>query len=187
MISTIILTTILLRRRGTNWIDLGLRRPKKLWLTPLQAVVVFVGTVAVAYLAKELSDAYFVKPDSSVTRFGNLKGNIWLTTWWISLGWISGAFFEEMLFRGFLLTQFEAMIGSVRISTSIAIVLQAAIFALAHFYYKGAYGAIPVFASAVFVGICYVKFDRNLWPLVLSHGTMNTLGFVAKYLHGQPG
>ncbi|MFQ5740370.1 MAG: lysostaphin resistance A-like protein [Acidobacteriota bacterium] len=79
-------------------------------------------------------------------------------------------------------------VGSAKrggLSTILAVSAQAALFGLVHFYYKGAYGALPVFAAAIFIGTCYVLFGRNLWPLILSHGAMNTLGFVAKFLVGK--
>jgi len=69
-----------------------------------------------------------------------------------------------------------------RLSTVIAVFLQATIFGVIHFYYQGAFGALTLFAAASFIGLCDVLFGRNLWPLILSHGLLNTLGFLGDFL-----
>lgn len=85
-------------------------------------------------------------------------------------------------FRGFLLSRVEEMFGRHWLSTAVAIVFQGAIFGLIHYYYQGAFGAITIFAAACFIGFCYVMFGRNLWPLILSHGVLDTLGFLGDFL-----
>lgn len=179
---SIILVTILIRRRGICWADLGLCRPKNIWATLLQAVITFIGTGLVLYLAYQFVGLFFEKTETTVSRFGDMEGNLQLYFWWVTLGWIVGGFFEEMLFRGFLLSRIEAMIEQRRVSTTVAIFSQAAIFGFIHFYYQGAFGALTIFAAASFIGLCYVLFGRNLWPLILSHGLLNTLGFLGGFL-----
>ena len=180
--STIILAAILIRRRGIGWAELGLRRPANIWVTLGQAALTFIGTGVVLYLAYQFVGLYFEKAETTVSRFGDMEGNIALYLWWVLLGWVVGGFFEEMLFRGFLLSRIEAMFGGNRLSTVIAVFLQAAVFGVIHFYYQGAFGALTLFAAASFIGLCYVLFGRNLWPLILSHGLLNTLGFLGDFL-----
>ncbi len=181
-LSATVLITILNHRRGVNWRDLGLKRPRKIWLTLLQALVVFAGTIIAVYAATLITEQFFEEPESLNARFGDMEGNLQLYLWWVLLSWVVGGFSEEMIFRGFLLTRVEAMIKSRWASTTLAIVFQAAVFASVHLYYQGAYGALQLFPAAIFIGICYVLFGRNLWPLILAHGTMNTLGFLGNYL-----
>lgn len=178
----IVLTTMILRRRGISWGDLGLRRPKSIWITLAQMIVTFVGTGVVLYFAYQFAGLYFEKAETTVSRFGDMEGNLPLYLWWVLLGWICGGFFEEMLFRGFFINRVETMLGRHWLSTTVAIVFQAAIFGLIHFYYQGAFGAITIFAAACFIGFCYVLFGRNLWPLILSHGLLDTLGFLGDFL-----
>ncbi len=181
-LSTIILATMLIRRKGVSWAELGLRRPANIWVTLGQAALTFIGTGVVLYFAYQFVGLYFEKAETTVSRFGDMEGNIVLYLWWVLLGWIVGGFFEEMLFRGFLLSRIEAMFGDNRLSTAIAIFLQAAVFGVIHFYYQGAFGALTIFAAASFIGFCYVLFGRNLWPLIISHGILNTLGFLGDFL-----
>jgi CAAX protease family protein len=179
---TIILVTILIRRRGISWAELGLRRPKNIWIMLVQAVGVLIGTGVVLYLAYQFASLFFEKAETTISRFGNMEGNLQLYLWWVTLGWIVGGFFEEMLFRGFLLSRIELMLGKRKLSTIVAIFFQAAIFGMIHFYYQGAYGALTIFFAASFIGLCYVLFGRNLWPLILSHGLLDTLGFLGDFL-----
>lgn len=181
---TIILVTKLIHRQGISWEDLGLRRPAKYWITLARALVTFLGTGVVLYFAYQVVGLFFEKQETTVSRFGNMEGNLRLYLWWVLVGWVVGGFFEEMLFRGFLLSRIEAMIGRGRLSTLIAILFQAAVFGMIHFYYQGAYGALTLSAAASFIGLCYVLFGRNLWPLILSHGLLNTLGFLGDFLGG---
>lgn len=179
---TIFLTTVMIRRSGMTWADLGLRRPQNGWIMLAQAAFTFIGTAVVLYLAYQVVGLYFEKTVTTVTRFGDMEGNLGLFLWWVLLGWVFGGLFEEMLFRGFLLGRVEAILGKHWLSTTFAILFQAAVFGVIHFYYQGAFGALTIFAAACFIGFCYVLFGRNLWPLVLSHGVLNTLGFLGDYL-----
>lgn len=179
---TIILATVIIRRRNLSWSELGLRKPANIWITLGQTLVTFIGTGVVLYLAYQFAGLYFEKTETTISRFGDMEGNLPLYLWWVLLGWICGGFFEEMLFRGFLINRVEAMFDRHRLSTAVAIVFQAALFGLIHFYYQGAFGAITIFAAACFIGFCYVLFGRNLWPLILSHGLLDTLGFLGDFL-----
>lgn len=183
-VSTVVLATVLLRWRGLSWANLGLRKPNRVWVTLLLSVVVFVGTAFVLYGAHQLVGVYFEEPETTSTRFGNIEGNFLLFSWWVAISWIVGGFCEEMLFRGFLLNRLETAIGLARVGTGLAVLVQAALFGMIHYYYQGAFGALTMIAAATFWGICYIALGRNLWPLILSHGTLNTLGFVGEYLGG---
>lgn len=173
---------MLIRRWGISWVELGLRRPASYWVTLAQMSLTFIGMGVVLYFAYQFVGLYFEKTETTVSRFGDMESNLPLYLWWVLLGWIVGGFFEEMTFRGFLLSRIETMFGGHRLSTTIAIFSQAAVFGVIHFYYQGAFGALTLFAVASFIGLCYVLFGRNLWPLILSHGLLNTLGFLGDFL-----
>jgi membrane protease YdiL (CAAX protease family) len=181
-ISSLILATLLLKRRGIRWHDLGLRMPAKPWLIPIQAALVFTATGVALYLSYQVVGLYFEPRPERISRFGDMEGNLLLYLWWVLLGWIVGGFCEEMLFRGFIISRFEVMLGLNKLSTILAVIFQAAVFGLVHFYYQGAFGALTIFAAATAIGFCYILFGRNLWPVILSHGVLDTLGFLGDYL-----
>ena len=179
--------TFLIHRRDINWCDLGLAMPGKKWLLPIQTIVVFTAMGVALFLAYQVVGLFFEPKETTVSRFGDMEGNLPLYLWWVFLGWVVGGFCEEMLFRGFLLNRVEVMLGGLKSSTVLAIVFQAAVFGIIHFYYQGAFGALTLFAAAIAIGACYILFGRKLWPLILSHGILDTLGFLGDYLGDSAG
>ncbi len=186
-LSSIVLATFLIHRRDITWRNLGFAMPGKKWLIPIQTIGVFTATGVTLFLASLVVGMFFAPQETTVSRFGDMEGNLSLYLWWVFLGWVVGGFCEEMLFRGFLLTRVELMLGGRRVSTVLAVVFQAAVFGLIHFYYQGAYGALTIFAAATTIGACFVLFGRKLWPLILSHGILDTLGFLGDYLGDSAG
>ena len=86
--------------------------------------------------------------------------------------------FEEMVFRGFLLSAFLRRMGSAG-----AVVLSAALFGLLHGVDHVFY-AVPVFVLGLILGWLYVRTGR-LWVAVGCHGTFNALALVtARLLRG---
>jgi len=55
------------------------------------------------------------------------------------------------------------------------------LFALPHFT-QGPEGMIKTGAIGFVFGGAYLSIGRRLWPLVLSHGLIDTLDFVSHYL-----
>ena len=172
----------LMRYRGFKWLAFGLNKPQR-WLRLLgQAALVLVGTVAVGAIVSKLVGLYLMSPEITQSRFEGLQGNLILFLSWVVIGWVVGGFAEEMIFRGFLLNRCESMLSNLRFSTVLAIVFQAIIFAAVHFYNRGLPAAITIGAVGLAMGTFYIKFGRSLWPLILAHGTIDTLSFLEDYL-----
>ena len=84
---------------------------------------------------------------------------------------------EEVLDRGFLINWFERLFSSITFATIIAVVLQAAIFGFRHSY-DFSERSITVGIIGLIMGIAYVKFGRNLWPLIIAHCILNTMSMI---------
>lgn len=85
------------------------------------------------------------------------------------------AFGEEVVFRGYLQIQIIAFTGS----TPLGVILQAALFALAHGQ-QGARGMALAAISAVAFGIV-VRAQRSLWPAILGHAAIDLIaGLLAR-------
>jgi membrane protease YdiL (CAAX protease family) len=178
---TVALITVLMRRRGMGWRDLGLRRPARPWWLFAQVPAVLFGVVAVSAAVSAIVGSYLPAQDTSA-RFGDLAGNLPRTLWWIGLGWLVGGLAEEMIFRGFLLSRFEALLPPGAWGTATAVLLQAFLFGAVHVYYRGLHGLLILGSFGAVMGVFYLVFRRNLWPLILGHGLRNMLGFLAHYL-----
>ena len=113
--------------------------------------------------------------DEQVYRNPRLLASNLKESWVAAIG-------EEIVFRGFLQTatsQLTVAMGSIS-SISISIVLPALLFGIAHFK-QGAAGVL----TATTVGLCFGTWFQfnggNLWPLLIAHGIINSLTYIAMY------
>jgi len=170
--------TGLLRREGTSWRELGFARamPLRAFLgyTALTLAVVVVLT---SFVVTPLLKASGAPPlDISILRQA-IEGN-WLNylVFLLPISWGSAAFGEELLARGFILNRLAQVHGR-----SVGVVLQAGIFALGHFY-QGITGMANIFVLALIFGTVYYRCGRNLWPLIIAHGLIDTAGMTFLFL-----
>lgn len=173
----VLVASILLRREGRSWRSVVFASR----LSPLRLLVFTCAAVVGGYLLVALSSFAmqllgFGSRDLSLIA-EQLSGNLTLYLWFmIPVVWGSAAVGEEMLARGFLLHRIETVAG-----TTTAILLQAAIFALAHAY-QGAVGVVSIFFLALLFGKLFVRSGRNLLPLILAHGVIDSVGITLIYL-----
>ena len=181
-------TTALLRMRGQSWRDLGLCRRHSTPAIVGLALLVLVGTVLAGGLAELLGRAILAPPiaEARVDRFGEVEGNLARFLALVAMGWVVGGFAEEMVFRGFCLSRFEALLtrglGPGRVTTSLAVIAQAALFGAVHFYNRGLAGGLTITVVGISFGAFYLLARRSLWPGILAHGLVDTLGFLEDYL-----
>lgn len=173
----LIAATVYLRREGSSWGSLAFGSP----LSARQVSGYVCLTLGVTWLLVTVSNlllrsADLPPPDYSVFEQileGDLAMYLWLL---IPVGWGSAAIGEELLARGFLLYRLEGLAG-----TALAVILQAAIFAAAHFY-QGVTGVLNILVLALVFGAVYLKCGRNLLPLIIAHGLIDTFSITLLYL-----
>ncbi len=190
LISTIILLTLLLRFRGERWSSLGLRPlpgiKAKLLVIP-QALLVFLAVLAIVTaitfgLEAAGSQLLSEKIEGEVERWGDVAGNLRLYLLMLAISWISGGFAEEMFFRGFLITRLQTVLDGVKFASGLAVLLPALLFGYVHVYYQGLHGFVNAGIVGLILGTFFLLYKRNLWPLVLAHGFINSLGFTAEFM-----
>ena len=175
------LATLLLRRNGRDWRAMGLGKLphwKKLLLWVIGAYVAVMVVVAVV-LTPTLEAAGLGAPDISV--FLAIEGNFPLLIMWLVISWVVGGFAEEMLARGFLLNRFADLFGGGKSAFYLAVIAQAIIFGLAHGY-QGLAGIILTGGVGAILGLVYVLTGRSLWPVIITHGLIDSISFVSLYL-----
>lgn len=190
LVAALTLATWSLRRRGKGWADLGMGRPKSFFWTAIWTVVALVVTMGVGILADGLATSLIAPPSEAVQaiderfsgRFDAVPGNLSAFLFWLAIAWVIGGFVEEMLFRGALFERFETVFSGLPLAAVLAVMCQAALFGHQHLYYQGVAGWVATGAIAVVSGLLYLAFNRNLWPLILSHGLSNTIGLTLIYL-----
>ena len=100
--------------------------------------------------------------------------------WVLPLAMFVG-FWEEIVFRGFLLGRLRvalnAVDGSPRSRTVMAIVVSGILFGAGHGY-QGLLGLVQTSAVGMALGALTV-WRKSLWPAVIAHLTIDTIGLVA--------
>jgi membrane protease YdiL (CAAX protease family) len=180
----------LLKRKKETWKSLGLAHTTNWWNVALWVVIAFVVTTALGSVASSLANSVLTTQDSAGQqarqfmsgRFSDMPGNVPVYIYWLITSWIIGGFTEEMLFRGFLISKFERLFGKTPFAIPFAIVLPALIFGQQHMYYQGIKGLVEGFVIATLYGTIYIVNKRRLWPLIICHGLVDTVGMTMIFL-----
>lgn len=180
--TTLIIATWRMKVRNVTWKDLGLRKPESFKKTAFVTIGILTAIV-LSIMAFEMIKDYLPfsveqknYSENSASKFGNLKGN-WLLFFTIIPAVLLESMLEELLDRGFLINWFEKLFSKNTITTILAVILQALIFGFRHSYDLSD-RSIRVGLIGLIMGIAYVKFGRNLWPLIIAHCILNTMSMV---------
>jgi len=182
--TTLIIAIWRMRVRGVTWKELGLRKPKSLIKTLLVSVSILVAVIISILIFEIIKDQipFFTdseaSSESAVSKFGDLKGNFSLFFSIIIFIWIE-SFLEELLDRGFLMNWFERLFSKSSLATVFAVLIQAAIFGFRHSY-DISERSITVFIIGLIMGIAYMYFGRNLWPLIIAHCILNSMSMLER-------
>lgn len=185
-LTTLFLASWRMKVRGVSWKDLGLTKPEKLLKTLGISAIIFVSVMLSIIIFELIKDqlpfplASDTSSESAVSKFGNLKGN-WVQFFLIiPFVWLE-SMLEELLDRGFLMNWIEKLFSSTSFATVIAVLLQAFIFGFRHSNDLSE-RSITVGLIGLIMGIAYVKFGRNLWPLIIAHCILNSMSMVERVM-----
>jgi uncharacterized membrane protein len=183
-LSTLIVASWRMKVRNITWRDLGLSNPKSLLKTALITIGILIA-IPISIIAFQQLQGLIpinLSPDTSsqeaVSKFGNLKES-WTLFLTIIPFILLQSSLEELLDRGFLINWFEKVFSKTSFATTIAVLLQAMIFGFRHSY-DISERSITVGIIGLIMGVAYVKFGRNLWPLIIAHCILNTLSMMEK-------
>lgn len=180
--TTLIIATWRMRARNISWKDLGLRKPENIKKTLLISIGILIATV-LSIMFFHMIKGFLpfltvqeVSEGGSSSKFGDLKGN-WLLFFTIMPMVLIESMLEELLDRGFLINWFEKLFSKTSVATILAVLLQAVIFGFRHSNDLSE-RSITVGLIGLVMGIAYVKFGRNLWPLIIAHCLLNTMSMI---------
>jgi len=190
LLASLGVATWCLKRNNETWMSIGFKHDTS-WLNlSLWILVALIVTTVLGNLAGGLAGS-LIPPESPVDeqaqafmagRFDNVPGNLPVYLYWLVISWVIGAFTEELLFRGFMISRFEKFFSRVPFAIALAILAQALIFGQQHMYYQGVQGLVAMAVIGIFSGMIYVFTKRRLLPLMISHGLANTVGITMIYL-----
>src|SRR5205807_5157084 len=118
----------LIRLRGERLADIGLKRPAS-WT---RTFMIGVGFAAIVFIAMYLSEKAGFRRDLS--KFKDVQGNLELTLFGVFYAFIGAGFYEEFMFRGFLMQGVAMLFGASRGAWIVACIIQGVLFGAAHAY-----------------------------------------------------
>ncbi len=170
-----------LHLRHLKWRDVGLRRPRSWVKTIGLAVLIGVGyqfldTIIISPLLVDLTGQAI-----DLSQFSFLQGSLPALIFFLALTWTEAAFIEEMFFRGYFFNRLTDLFGKKQIGIVAALLASSLAFGAAHIY-QGVTGVIDTFLAGLVLGGLYLLAGKNLWLPILTHGIVDTVGFILLYM-----
>ena len=169
----------LIRLRGETLADIGLKRPAS-WT---RIFILGIGLAAIVFIAMYLSEKAGFRRDLS--KFKDVQGNVELALLGVLYAFIGAGFYEEFMFRGFLMQGLAMLFGASRVAWIAACILQGALFGAAHAY-QNPLGIAITGTLGVLMGLIVLASGRNLWAVIIGHGLFDASRFVLFYFQGPP-
>ena len=169
----------LIRLRGESLADIGLKRPAS-WMRTFMIGIGLAGIVFVAIYFSEKAGFH-----RELSRFKDVQGNLEFTVIGVLYAFIGAGFYEEFMFRGFLMQGLAMCFGARRSAWIIACVVQGALFGAVHAY-QNPLGIAITGTLGVLMGLLVLASGRNLWLVIIGHGLFDASRFVLFYFQGPP-
>lgn len=173
------------RWRALPWASIGLAAPAGPGRLGLQALAGLLAGWSAALVAMVVATQGLGWAPMDASRFAGIEGDLVGLLGALALSWTTAAFGEEVLFRGFVQSRLQALLGARRHAGVLAAVVQAVLFSLGHAY-QGGTGMLVSGAIGLAFGLLMLRF-RSVWPLVIAHGLIDTVSMLALYSGVRPG
>ena len=180
-LTTLVVATWQMRVRGITWKSIGLRKPENLLKALFKSAIILISVIATIMAYKIFLTIFPFENDTTAKENTGLHKAV-VDVNYINLSiviffvWIQSAL-EELLERAFLITWLEGLFQKIPFRTVLAVIIQACIWGFRHSY-DISERSITVALIGIIMGIAYVKFGRNLWPLIVAHAVLNTISMV---------
>lgn len=93
--------------------------------------------------------------------------------WIVAVAWLGAGLGEELLFRGFLFDALQRLPGMAG-TVPVALIMQAAIFGLAHIY-QGWGGVLITGTVGLLLGWVRLRAGGSIWAAALAHAAVDTI------------
>jgi len=169
--------------RGDGPAALGFALPDAWWRTLLLALGLGVGIqlLSVALVEPWAERLTGAPHDHSVVD--GVRGSWRAFVLWMLVVWLLVAPLEEVVFRGFLMTETARLLGTSFWALAVNVVLGAVVFGLAHGY-QGRSGVLSTGVAGALLGLVFVASGFDLWLAILTHGFIDTVGIALIALGG---
>ena len=174
---TIVLITawLLLVAHREKPADIGLRKPKSWSWALIYGLVLATLLFGFVYMTEKLGF------HRELSHFDFIKDNLPATLMLVLFAFYGAGFYEEVVFRGFILDRFLKVFGANKTGWVLAALAQGVIFGLGHFA-QGVNGMLLTGALGFVFGLIFAFGGWNLWPLIIGHGLYDASRFVYVYV-----
>ena len=169
----------LIRLRDETLAYVGLKRPAS-WM---RTFIIGIGLAVIVFVAIYFSEKAGFRRDLS--RFKDVQGNLEFTLIGVFYAFVGASFYEEFMFRGFLMQGLAMFFGGSGGAWIVACVVQGALFGIAHAY-QNPLGIAITGTLGVCMGLLVLALGRNLWIVIIGHGLFDASRFVLFYFQGPP-
>jgi membrane protease YdiL (CAAX protease family) len=177
IILSVVLIVIASRRGETSLAQMGLVSPDNWLLTVLLGLVIGSGLGLLSLMLIGPLIETFTKQPHDVKVVEGVRGNGKALLSWIVLVWGVAAFGEELIYRGFLMSQIAKLLGTGSLALVLNVLITSIIFGLSHAY-QGRSGPWSTGIMGACLGILYVLSGFNLWLPILVHGMIDTVELI---------
>lgn len=171
------LALITVWRNGWDAGTLGLTPPGS-WTRTLLLGFVLGGIIQ--FLAATLLDPGLERMTETAQDHSTLEGirENWLAAaGTIAAAWIMGGLMEEIVFRGFWMSQAATIAGTGGWGIAILLLTSAALFGTAH-WYQDVSGVLATGTVGLVLGGLFIGSGYNLWLPIFTHGFIDTFGIL---------
>jgi membrane protease YdiL (CAAX protease family) len=173
--------------KGSGPAEIGLGRPAS-WARTLGLALVY-SLVAFVVFRLTLEGVFerLTGTERDLSRFAALEGDLPALLIELPIIWVAAAFFEEVYYRGFLITQIAALFGAQAPARQSALglwvgtLVSAVLFAAVHGY-QSLSGVLLTGVGALFFTWIFLRHGRNLWIPMLVHGIHDSSAMAFFYL-----
>ena len=147
-------------------------------------IVGFLSGLVLAFLSMSLIEPAAEKVTGvphDISIVESTRKNVKNLLWWLFLVWVVVVFTEEIIFRGFLMSEFVYIVGSTRLGFVFSVLASAALFGLAH-WYQGPAGALSTGVVGIALGALFV-WGGTVWLPIMAHGFIDTVSLVVIFFN----
>ena len=163
---------------GLPMTELGLRPPPKIGNAVTLGAAAGIVLLLFSRLLLTPVIEHITATHRDLSAFDYLRGNWWSTLLLLPTVWLSAGIGEEIVYRGYLISQVAELLGNARAARLAAVLLSAILFALAHGH-QGISGMALAGTLGVLFGLLFLQQRQNLWANMVAHIVGDTASLVA--------
>lgn len=181
VIPVLLFTWLYLQRTNENFASIGFSAGRFEWRAAYTGIVAGAGLFCFLQLVffPLLSSVIPLEP-ANLQDFNTIRHNTGMYIFVLSMGWITGGIYEEIVFHGFIFSRLEKILPR-NCATAVAVGITALLFAAYHVQ-LGTSGMLNALAAGLGYHLLMLRYKRNGWYAFFAHGVFDTIGITCIYL-----